>query len=64
MACPYCGEPEEEYTGEHKLHKASLDNVSVDFKMFCNNCNRLFWQRFYATFDDYNYENIKIPEEE
>ena len=64
MACPYCKEPEEETTGELRLHEASLDGCSVDFRMHCNYCGEEFWQRFYAKFDDYNYDNIKDERDE
>lgn len=64
MACPFCGEPVEEATGKLRMHEASLDGVSVDFQMTCLNCKKIFWQRYYANFDDYVYDNIDDVGEE
>ncbi len=64
MSCPFCEQPEEEVTGRVRLHEANLNYALVDFEMRCRNCDKIFWQRYHTSFDDYNYENLSDIGEE
>ncbi len=64
MSCPYCGKPEEYFTGNTTLIEISWPHVSVDFECTCDNCDKTFWQRYYFITDDYEYENISDEKHE
>lgn len=59
MACPYCGETEDELEGISDVEDLGYPEVAVIYDAHCNACGKEFKQRYFTRVDDYDYENIK-----
>ena len=58
MACPYCGEPEDELDEVEEFEDYGYPNYSVIYHAHCNACGRTFKQRFFLRAENNDYENI------
>lgn len=59
MACPYCEEAEEEFTGGYDVESIDSHYAIVLFHCVCRNCGKKFKQKCWGRFNiDEDYENV------